>query len=801
MAITRLNADGSPDTTFSGDGTAVLHDPAAYLTDYAEGIVFNDGKAVIGYGTEGYDGSAYHFDVGALRLNDDGTLDTTYGDGGYRTVAVPGTNNAAGVVLQPDGKLVIGASNTSAVPSATNYAVRLTPDGDVDTTFGGGDGIGELQYADANYGALLDTALQPSGRIVTLAFGNNGRQGRFALAALTPEGLSDPGFHFTNEPVDPQGFGGRFSDTAVLADGKVVAVGATQTGAYVARLNADGSFDTTFSGDGRVFLDPAVAAGFSRVAVQSDGKILAFGSVLARFNPDGSLDTTFGGGDGLVTPSATGDGLGLQPDGRILAVEGNPRDGSRVARYNADGSLDTTFGNAGTVTFNYPIGSAPWKVDEGGGPYDAFVPLDVAWQADSGKIVVGGQTGGFGTITDFAVARILPNGQLDTSFANGLGLASYDTHDWDIGGRIDVAPDGAVAMAGEEEDEDPHVILFDNDGNWARTVRLPWVGDTADVAFTPDGRIVVTGDSDGYDFDTDLPHSDVHVIRVNRDLTIDTSFGGAEGTQTDVFGSSEDVPYGLAVAPDGDVLVTGSTNGSPVLLRYDGGGLAPTAVARTFVGSTAWGDSFLRFVDRFAGDDRFGVAMPAPAGASPAGQVLTPLPWLNLDVVSIQFNRPVSVSAGDLHVRGVSVPEYGVKDFHYDANTRTAVWTLNRPIGADKVLLQLDNVDEIGGPFRSRFDVLPGDTTGDRTVLADDFSEVKKRFFKSADDTAYSETPYGIRYDVDGSGQILANDYSEVKKRFFSTLPGGEPTEASASSQAQAAGVTRDLFSSRRVLA
>ena len=783
LAVTKLNADGSPDTTFSADGTAVLHDPDATLTDYPRGIAFAGGKVLIAYETEGNVGGAAAFDPGALRLNSDGTLDTTFGDGGYRKVVVPGINDVAGFVVRPDGKLLIGVSGDTSFGQPTNQVVRLTPDGSVDTTFGGGDGIGDLQYADAYHGGLRDTVLLPSGRIVTLAWGRNGLQSRFALAALTPDGQNDPAFRFTNEPADPQGFIGRFRDTAVLPGGKILAVGNTLTGAYLARLNSDGSFDATFGGgDGRVFLEIGPAAGFGRVAVQADGKIVAFGAALARFNDDGSLDATFGGGDGLLTPSAPGEGLALQPDGKILTAEGNPRDGARVARYNTDGSVDTTFGGGGSVTFNFPIGKAPW--DEEGGPYDGFVPLDVAWQASSGKIIVGGQSPGFGTITDFAAVRINPDGSVDATFGNGTGLVSYDTQDWDIGGRIDVAPDGAIAMAGEEEDEDPHVVLFDNDGNWAKSVRLPWIGDTADVAFTPDGRIVVTGDAEGYDFESDGEHSDVRVIRLNRDLTVDTTFGGAEGARTDAFGSSDDVPYGVTVGPDGAVLVAGSTNSSPLVLRYDGGGLPPTAVAQTFFGSTAWGASFLRHVDRFFGDDRYGVGFAAPSGPSAAGEPATPapLPWLNLDRVGIRFNRPVTVERGDLHVRGVNVEEYGIRDFRYDPATRTAVWTLDRPIGADKLLLQLDNVEGLASAFRSRVDVLPGDVTRDGTVVADDYSQVKQRFFKSANDTAFSQTPYSIYHDVDGSGVIVANDYSEVKQRFFTRLPAGGPGAATAPS-------------------
>jgi hypothetical protein len=71
-----------------------------------------------------------------------------------------------------------------------------------------------------------------------------------------------------------------------------------------------------------------------------------------------------------------------------------------------------------------------------------------------------------------------------------------------------------------------------------------------------------------------------------------------------------------------------------------------------------------------------------------------------------------------------------------------------------------------------RLNVLQGDVDRSGTVLANDFSEVKKKFFKSAVAPGPAgDTQYSVFHDVDGSGSILANDFSEVKKRFFQTLP------------------------------
>ena len=76
-----------------------------------------------------------------------------------------------------------------------------------------------------------------------------------------------------------------------------------------------------------------------------------------------------------------------------------------------------------------------------------------------------------------------------------------------------------------------------------------------------------------------------------------------------------------------------------------------------------------------------------------------------------------------------------------------------------------------GGDFRFAMNVLPGDINRSGVVLADDFSDVKRRFFRGTTNLGSGDAAYGMFHDVDGSGAILANDFSEVKRRFFDVLP------------------------------
>jgi len=178
----------------------------------------------------------------------------------------------------------------------------------------------------------------------------------------------------------------------------------------MARLNADGSRDTTFN------LGGAGATGtVSEIIVQSDGKILiggAFGSwngvsrwYVARLNPDGILDTSFvvGTAANLYLYS-----MALQSDGKILiggafsTYNGTGRGG--VARLNSNGSLDPSFTTGAGI------------------PHVSQSSVDsIAVQTD-GKIVIAGEFTSYDGVARRDIARLNPDGTLDTGFlASGAG--------------------------------------------------------------------------------------------------------------------------------------------------------------------------------------------------------------------------------------------------------------------------------------------------------------------------------------------------------------------------------------------
>ncbi|MEN9573244.1 MAG: hypothetical protein RL514_1099 [Verrucomicrobiota bacterium] len=288
------------------------------------------------------------------RVTDDGTVDLTFRSG-------TGANEVINtIVVQPDQKLLIGGAFTTYNAVGRPAVARLNADGSLDTSFNPGSGPDN---------AVNSLAVGSGGRIyVAGAFSTFNGVSRPGLVALTAIGTVDPGF------TTGSGVAGKVFVVAVQADGKVLiggdftVVNNTNRG-RIARLNTDGSLDSTFMA-AVVGADAPVRA----IVVQPDGKIVIGGSFLtvngvarggvARLNPDGSLDAGFMadgvGADAVVLAMA------LQPDGRIVATGDFLRyrnvTRSRVVRLSADGSVDPTL-NIGTGADGV-VGAVALQVDE-----------------------------------------------------------------------------------------------------------------------------------------------------------------------------------------------------------------------------------------------------------------------------------------------------------------------------------------------------------------------------------------------------------------------------------------------------
>jgi uncharacterized delta-60 repeat protein len=165
--LRQFNLDGSPDTTF-GTGGIVDIEGETFRMDYAVGgesvAVQNDGKVLSNFTYGNEEGGNY--DV-VSRFNADGSPDLAFGTDGQATfgsTAISNENFVAGsnTALQPDGKILIGVS-FNATSGLQPELLRLNSDGSLDTSFGN-DGLAAPQVNGGGYPSLI--TVQPSGRVL-----------------------------------------------------------------------------------------------------------------------------------------------------------------------------------------------------------------------------------------------------------------------------------------------------------------------------------------------------------------------------------------------------------------------------------------------------------------------------------------------------------------------------------------------------------------------------------------------------------------------------------------------------------
>jgi uncharacterized delta-60 repeat protein len=363
FVIIRFNADGSPDTTF-GIGGKVTTEIFAQdnLGSSINALALqSDGKIIAaGRGTRGRfipKGSPIFTEITVVRYNANGSLDSSFdGDGKFTTLVDGGDAQAEAVEIQPDGKIVVAAWNSG---EQNNFiAVRLNPNGTFDTTFDG-DGM-----AATNFGLGTrpqDLKIQPDGKIVMAGYfqTDNFPVGRilFAAARFNPNGSLDTSFDGDGKASADIGNTARAFSVALQPDGKIVLAGTAQENSNspvsfgLVRMNPNGSLDNSFDGDGRVTTIFSIGQSGARdVAVQADGRIVAVGTTtapsptfvpnfaVARYLPDGSLDLTFDQ-DGRVTTLLFSESravaVAFQSDSKILVAGNTSSDGihAMVARY------------------------------------------------------------------------------------------------------------------------------------------------------------------------------------------------------------------------------------------------------------------------------------------------------------------------------------------------------------------------------------------------------------------------------------------------------------------------------------
>ena len=332
--IVRLNANGTIDTSFGANGVVSVR--FRDIDNFTVGVaVQTDGKIVVA-GT-GVPGGGQ-----LLRLNTDGSMDTSFGNNGSIFLNASPTV----LLLQPDGKIIISGAVGS---NGQRVLMRYTTAGQIDTGFGSGGSAPMVSN-------VLAAALQPDGKILV-------GSGPFFVPATSSgtlvrynaDGSIDTIFGVQGQVSDlvgPAGIG-------VQSNGQIVTAGTVTSGVSLSGDTTGFGLTSYFPATGfPIFLfgthGGAITpfpnlpmTGASSLAIQTNNFIVAAGTAgtspsssefgLARYAPNGQLDNSFGTG-GLVTTSfgngtASIAAIVLQGDGKIVAVGQASNSGLVVARY------------------------------------------------------------------------------------------------------------------------------------------------------------------------------------------------------------------------------------------------------------------------------------------------------------------------------------------------------------------------------------------------------------------------------------------------------------------------------------
>lgn len=358
---------GILDTSFGNNGIVTTVISGTYNLGHTS-VVQADGKIIVA----GEAGESSTYKVAVVRYNTDGTLDGSFANSGTLIVQVGSARSyARNIAIQPDGKIVIGAYTYDDI--ASDFAlVRLNADGTLDSSFG----TNGITIVDNGSHEVVDAmTILNDGKI--LLAGNN--YDNFLAARFNTDGSLDTSFGtngWTTTIFDSSY--GQVKDATSQNDGKILLSGFASdisTGRHkiaVARFNTDGTIDSTFGTSGQVSFNIGSFDDYGAgVAVQTDGKIMIGGYTIldsnfskydfaaVRLNSDGTFDDSYGT-NGIVVTSVIDNGRNyaeqmlIQPDNKTVLMGfvgvGSNDDDMGMVRFDIDGNLDATFGTGGKVT-------------------------------------------------------------------------------------------------------------------------------------------------------------------------------------------------------------------------------------------------------------------------------------------------------------------------------------------------------------------------------------------------------------------------------------------------------------------
>lgn len=575
--IVRLLADGTLDASFAAISLQFA-DGSIEHGLWAKPAIQPDGKILIAGDFTGVNGTP---DPGVARLNSNGTLDATFNPAGFTRFSP--NRHIRGVVIQADGKIIIGGEFNVTGGAQDVPLVRLNSDGSLDQSYvfpGGG-----LSF----FGAIHDLVLQPDGK--PIAAGNSiyrlntdgSLDSTFTIPVLIDSSPSAfPGVFTLN--LQPDGrilVGGTFSD---VDDGS----GTSNDDHWgVARFNTDGTLDVSLATPHKT-ANRAYPSSFTRQSrgstllafVGSDtalnppalphsfGQLLLDGSLNPSFDPVASFDPT-----GAFGPDFRFDGFNLLADGELLdfgqrdLVIGSGTGTFTYGKLFPDGTEDKNYMLDPSANFSStsPLSdgrvlvasSFPQSVVDNTElrRLNADGTLDSSFALDSSILANTVQRDGNGVITNVAIgSKIL------AVLSDGRILFSYLAFDGTfrlVRLNADGSFDSTFPSASIPATTSPGLVFITDNGVFETVPEISAVslGFTDALPLT-NGQVIATGDFASY------AGKSVHgIVRLNPDGSVDSFFlsgGGAQWTQTTETSTARPSIDNIELENDGKFLITGT---------------------------------------------------------------------------------------------------------------------------------------------------------------------------------------------------------------------------------------------------
>ena len=381
-----------------------------------------------------------------------GDLDPTFGGGdGVATTPIGTVDQAFGMTIDPSGRILVAGSAFAASTKKDFAVARYDAGGSLDATFGGGDGVVTTNFATGSYDEALDVSVDAAGSVVVAGTSTTGTQSDVAVARYLDDGSLDAAFDGDGKVVTDVGGGADAGNAlAITADDGVVVAGGAFTGSTTdfaaVRYTAAGALDASFDGDGIVTTD-------------------------------------FVGGNDVATGIAVDAGGNYVVGGS--AENGTNKDDFALARYDASGALDPTL-------------DADGKVVTTGNDQARDLAIDA-----TGRIVLAGSAF-TGSTLDFALLRFRANGSIDTTFGTHGRVTTAIGTGSDVAEAVAIDGNGTIVAAGSAAsgtERDIAVARYTPNGT---PLRIFGTGGTIatnigpsdsgrDVAFDASGDILVAG--------------------------------------------------------------------------------------------------------------------------------------------------------------------------------------------------------------------------------------------------------------------------------------------------------------------